>query len=335
VTAATLFRGNTPGDLTGPYLSQFLWLPFASGATRGFNVVQKYRTALPNDDHLTAYSDWLAVQRGTVPTRTNTFDATMRYLRNGRDLGEYLHQEFSFQAFLNANLILLSFGVSALDPNNPYRDSSKQGGFLSFGAGTILELAARVAMAGLKATWYQKWMVHRRLRPEAFGGRVHNLRTGAASYPIHQDLLNSQVLGDVYAKTGTYLLPLAYPEGSPIHPSYPASHAVVAGACVTILKVLYNEAFVIPNPVVASSDGLALQPYTGASLTVGGELNKLASNIAFGRNIAGMHWRSDGVAGLKLGEAVALDVLQNLNLPYTPPFSGCTLTKFDGTVITL
>ena len=39
-------------------------------------------------------------------------------------------------------------------------------------------------------------------------------------------------------KHGTYLLPLAFPEGSPIHPSYGAGHATVAGACVTILKGL-------------------------------------------------------------------------------------------------
>ncbi|MBI3304704.1 MAG: phosphoesterase, partial [Deltaproteobacteria bacterium] len=31
VTAATLFRGNTPGDLAGPYLSQFLWLDVPQG----------------------------------------------------------------------------------------------------------------------------------------------------------------------------------------------------------------------------------------------------------------------------------------------------------------
>src|SRR5262249_446464 len=33
-------------------------------------------------------------------------------------------------------------------------------------------------------------------------------------------------------------------------------------------------------------------PYTGAALTVGGELNKLASNIALGRDAAGVHYRS-------------------------------------------
>ncbi len=83
----------------------------------------------------------------------------------------------------------------------------------------------------------------------------------------------------------------AFPEGSPTHPAYGAAHATVAGACVTVLKAFFDESFVIPNPVEAASDGLSLKPYTGPSLTVGGELNKLASNVAIGRNIAGVHWR--------------------------------------------
>ena len=47
-------------------------------------------------------------------------------------------------------------------------------------------------------------------------------------------------------------------------------------------------------------------PYRGTALTVGGELNKLASNIALGRDTAGVHWRSDGIEGLKVGGAVAM-----------------------------
>jgi hypothetical protein len=70
-----------------------------------------------------------------------------------------------------------------------------------------------------------------------------------------------------------------------------------------MLKAFFNESFVIPNPVVASDDGLKLVPYTGAPLTVGGELNKLASNISLGRDAGGVHYRSDGIEGLKLGEA--------------------------------
>ena len=37
-----------------------------------------------------------------------------------------------------------------------------------------------------------------------------------------------------------YLLPMAYPEGSPMHASYGAGHATVAGACVTVLKAFFE-----------------------------------------------------------------------------------------------
>lgn len=56
--------------------------------------------------------------------------------------------------------------------------------------------------------------------------------------------------------------------------------------------------------------GLQLAPYRGPGLTVGGELNKLASNVAIGRNLAGVHWRSDATESLKLGEEVAIRYLR-------------------------
>lgn len=74
---------------------------------------------------------------------------------------------------------------------------------------------------------------------------------------------------------------------------------------------VFKESFVIPAPVESSSDGLSLLPYDGSPLTIGGELNKLASNISIGRDTAGVHWRSDGFEGLKLGEAAAIGILQD------------------------
>ena len=117
-----------------------------------------------------------------------------------------------------------------------------------------------------------------------------------------------------------------------MHPAYPSGHAVFAGAGATVLKAFFNEAFVIPSPVVASSDGLTLDPYPG-TLTVGNELNKLASNIALGRDATGVHWRTDGGEGLRLGEAAAIAMLQDLRRTYHEPFDGFTFTKFDGTPI--
>jgi hypothetical protein len=330
VITGTLFRGSTPGDLVGPYISQFLWKEVPFGAT---TIIQRYRTAVAGDDHMTLYEEWLNIQNGVSPAAPNKFDSTPRYIRNGRDLGEWVHRDFSYQGVLAACLILLSFGKKALAPTNPYLRSGTQGGFITFGAVHFLDFVARAARAALEAAWFQKWLVHRQLRPEEFGGRVQNLLTGAAGYPINQELLDSQAVSAVFDKFGTYLLPQAYPEGCPIHPSYPAGHACFAGAGVTMLKAFFKESLIIPNPVVASTDGLSLLPYSGPPLTVGEELNKLAANIALGRDTAGIHRRSDGMEGLKLGEAVAIGILQDYRNTYNEDFFGFSFTKFDGTTV--
>jgi hypothetical protein len=222
VTAGTLFRAELPGVQTGPYISQFLLQPYPLGTTL---VEQRYRTTLPGSDHLTAYDTWLAAQNGAPASAQARFDAQPRYIYNGRVLGEWAHRNFSYQSTLIAALILLDyvqkFGDVVLDEANPYRGSSTQAGFVTFGAPHVLDLVARVANHALKAAWYQKWVVHRRLRPEELGGRIHHHMTGAAQYPIHPKLLDSPALAAVFSQHGTYLCPQAYPEGCPTHPAYP------------------------------------------------------------------------------------------------------------------
>lgn len=331
VTPATLFRANTPGDLNGPYISQFLWKTVPYGTTP---IVQLQNTTVVGNDHMTTYGDWLNVQRGLAGTGSVLIDGNRRYIRSGRDLAEWLRLDFTYQGVLNACQILLAMGAPR-DAGNPYVSSATQAGFATFGPPHILDLVAHSANGALRAVWYQKWSVHRTLRPEAFGGRIHNHKIGASSYPIHRDILDSPVLTEVFNRFGSYLLPQAYPSGSPVHPSYPAGHAGLAGAGVTVLKAFFNESFVIPQPVVASPDGLTLLAYSGPPLTVGGELNKLAANIALGRDTAGIHWRSDGIDGLLLGEQVAISILRGHRGLWNEAFEGFSLTKFDGTTITI
>jgi hypothetical protein len=338
VTPATLFRGDTPGDLAGPVISQFLLKDIPYGA---LVVNQRQRTVNAGLDFMTDYASWLSIQRGNNPTASVALDPTLRYIRNGRDLAEYVHVDALYEAYLNACLILLGDayegGGAPFDPGNPYASLTRTDAFGTFGGPHILSLVTEVATRALKGIWFQKWYVHRRLRPEAFGGRVHNHLRGAATYPINSEILNSQAVQGVFSRYGTYLLPQAYPEGSPLHPSYGAGHATVAGACVTILKAWFDESSIIQNPVVPNEDGTQLVPYTGpdaGSLTVGGELNKIAANIAFGRNFAGIHWRTDYSESLKLGEAIAIGILEEQKATYNEGGS-FTLTKFDGTTITI
>jgi hypothetical protein len=329
-TPASLFRGGTAGELVGPYVSQFLWKPIPFTPIR---IDQKIRTALPALDYVTGWDDWLGIQNGRL-AGVNQFDSQARYIRNGRDLGEYVHRDFTYQAFLGACLTALKMGTPP-DGGNPYKHSRTQSGFTTFGQPYLFYLIAVVTQAALKACWYQKWMVHRRLRPEEFGGRVEARERKLADYPLHADLSRSAVVEAVRSRYGTALLPQAYPEGCPAHPSYPAGHAVISGACVTALKACLDESHEIPEPVVASADGLSLVPYKGPALTVGGELDKLAGNVAIGRDFAGLHWRSDAAEGLRLGEAVAIEVLEEMRYTGNELFAGFSLRRFDGTRVSV
>ena len=343
VTPQTLFRDPLSGTRIGPYISQFMWLNTPFGAEY---VERRMRTLLPGTDHLTELGNWLAVQNGNFPeSAAGDFDPTRRYLRTGRDLAQWVHMDVLFQAYFNACLILvtppssdpLAGGIGCpFNKGNPYLGNPTQIGFTTFGPPHMKALMCEVASRALKVTWHKKWQVNRRLRPEAWGGLVHN-QVAHDRYPgvIHAKQLDSPSLSGVFGKHGSYLLPMVFPEGSPTHPSYTAGHATVAGACVTVLKALFDENFVIPNPVVPTADGLALEPYTGPDLTVRGELNKLASNIATGRNIAGVHWRSDAVESLRAGEALAISILRDQKACYNEKFGGFKFTKFDGTVVTV
>ncbi|MFI0607119.1 MAG: vanadium-dependent haloperoxidase, partial [Anaerolineae bacterium] len=331
VTPQTLFRSQAVGTTFGPYISQFMWLKTPFGAEV---VDRKMRTRKTGVDYMTGYADWLAIQNGVNPSGDQGFESQTRYIINGRDLSEWVHIDVLFQAYFNALLILFDQGAP-MDAANPYRSSRNQAAFGTFGPPYIASILCGVARTALAAVWYQKWFVHRRLRPEAMAGRIHNQKTGAAAYGIHPDIMNSQAIGQVYSRHGSYLLPMAFPEGSPTHPAYGAGHATVAGACVTILKAMFDETWVLPAPVLPTADGQSLVAYGGAPLTVGGELNKLAANVAFGRNIAGVHWRTDGDASMRLGEDLAIRYLREDRLCMNEPFTGFSLTRFDGTTITI
>lgn len=330
----TLFRGETAGDLIGPYISQFLLKDFRFGP---LEIVQRYDAPIENYNYMTTVHDWLSIQKGSMPTEGLSLDQTKRYIYNGRTLGEYVHQDVSFQAYLNAALILLSYGGSAIDDSNPYKNNiTNQGSFTSLGAPFILDLVTRAANLSLNGAWFQKWQAHRLLRPEAYGARVHFNRTGDRNYELHGDILNSSAMDIVFSENGTYLLPQAFPEGSPTHPSFPAGHATIAGACTTVLKAYFNEGFILDEPVEANHTGDTLLPYLGENLTVGNELNKLANNISLGRDTAGVHYRQDGIQGLVAGEQQAISLLREESISLNESsFDGFYLSTFSGESINI
>jgi hypothetical protein len=349
ITSKTIFRGYTNGDIKGPYISQFLYQDVVWGS-----LALKQRQRVPvggkEGDYLYDYSRWLEAQNGKDISSADKLlgdDSYTRYMITPRDLCYYVHVDVLYEAYLHAALILLHNKVP-LDPGNPYEHSRTQIGFGTFGSPHILSLVTEVATRALKAVWFQKWFVHRRLRPEGFAGLIHRMKSTGPSpprpnplYSIHKEVLNSRAVDAVFGKYGAYLLPQAFPEGSPTHPSYGSGHATVAGACVTILKAWFREDTKISeffDPVIPDQSYPYILSTTfvpdGGDLTVGGELDKLASNIAIGRNWAGIHYRSDYKESLELGEKIAITILEEQKITYREVAS-FSLTKFDGTTITL
>jgi hypothetical protein len=327
LTPATIFRGEAQGDLIGPYLSQFLWLDVPYGIN---TIEQRYTVPTRGQSFLTDYPEWLACQRGARPRSKISLDATARFICSARELSEYVHHDFSFQAYMNAALIMLNLGKDALSPTNPYRTSRVQFGDITLGSKNILSMLAQASLLGQKGAFFQKWQVHRRLRPECFAGRIETHANGRRRYDLHADILHCDAVARVQSQFRTRLLPVAFPEGCPTHPSYPAAHACNAGACATILKAFFNVDYTIPRPVEATEDGMALEPWRGAGLTLGNEIDKLASNVALGRDAAGVHYRSDSIRGLFVGEQQALGLLGDYSRTYNERFDGFIVRRLNG-----
>jgi hypothetical protein len=334
VTPNLLFRGTFAGEIDGPYISQFLLQPTVFGA---LPIDQKYRT---NDttDFMKDPVEFQKVQNG-IDTGKTLNPLPPVYIHDGRGLAAYTHEDVLYQAYFIASLVLGTM-KAGLNPGVPYIESKTQNGFATFGGPDITSTLAAVAGEAVRSVWYQKWWVHLRHRPESGGAIVYLLKTGkGASIQAHvsHTVLHSEAVKQSFAANHSYFLSQAFPEGSPTHPAYPTGHGAVAGACITVLKFFFDGAFTFSSPLVPSKDGTSLSPYVAPPgekpLAVNGELHKLASNVSFGHGIhAGIHWRSDTLTSLQLGEAVALSYLRNRARTYNERFS-ISITKLDGSVV--
>lgn len=383
IERATLFRCGLHDEQYGPLVSQFFLRPVPYG-TQTINPRQT--PYIMGKDFLTNHEDWLRAQNtgkdkfgrsygvcnfygDQLAGRENYYPKVTRYISTMRDLARFVNRDALHQAYFNAALFLDAISAP-LDNGNPYKGNlyTREGGFASLGGPDLLTLVSEVASRSLKVVWRQKWLVHRRARPEVYGGlaqmqfnghkgekRLYGLPAwvsttdAAKAVQTHNAKLNG-------SKTGTLFLPMAFSAGSPPHPAYGAGHATVAGACVTVLKAWFDEDALL-NPILdrAMLDGRTKdpgaiqgllqpgarkkgedfcdpQPYCGPDadkITVGGELNKLASNVAMGRSMGGVHWRSDNTRSLRLGEQIAIEILRKRTMEYAERPVSFTFRAFD------
>jgi membrane-associated phospholipid phosphatase len=334
VTSNTLFRGTGPDEVYGPYVSQLLVLPYDFG---NCPITQKFREE-SDQTSSTELDGWLRIQNGQAPEANGLPNMTgnQYYLYRPRDLASMVHNDPPSGIFFSAAQVILDNGIgwdkNALSAIGPREDI-----FTTFGAGDFYTVIGTISKLALVAAWHQKWGVHTRLRPEVMAGRIHFQDAGDRDYGIDLWGKGANTISAIksFNASGTALLPLVYPEGSPTHPSYPAGHAVLSGACITVIKAFLDTEGPWPSTPKHSTNGSTLVTYTeddASKMTIQGEINKVASNVSIARNMAGVHYRSDGDAGILLGEQVAISFLRDLKDSYNENFDGWVLQKLDGTM---
>lgn len=405
ITEQTLFRSGLSGEQHGPLISQFFLRNIGYGTQ---TIDTRQIPYLAKRDFLTTHGDWLLAQNtgkdqyGRDYGTCNNFadqnhrgaqyypqDLKPRYISTMRDLARFVNRDALHQAYFNAALFLLSIGAP-LNAGNPYRGArfTRETAFASLGGPDLLTLVSEVASRALKVVWRQKWLVHRRCRPEVMAGLIQMQRLGhqghKRQYGLPEKLVGSpdfkkyldQTLDAVAAHNkaingteASYFLPMAFSAGSPSHPAYGAGHATVAGACVTALKAWFAEdervSTVFANANAAANAGrvgptdppggelVILQPgyrtkgndleafcdpvaYAGGDandMTIGGELNKVASNVAMGRSMGGVHWRTDNTRSLRLGEEIAIEILRKRSAEYAEKPLSFSFRSFNGGMV--
>ncbi|MEM6484028.1 MAG: bromoperoxidase [Pseudomonadota bacterium] len=378
-------------------------------------VDQRVIEAKEDDDYMMTWDTWHAVQQGYRPNGpSQEYTNNRRFITTPRDLATYVRIDALYQAYLNACLILLG-SETPFDPGFDLLSgagrklaggalgakelSLNAGGFALWGGPHILSLVTEVSTRALKAVRYQKFNNHLRLRPEALAARIEKAHELEARFGVFDGKLGSmksdltETLDHIEAHNNrlagkkSVLLPMAFAEGSPMHPAYGAGHATVAGACVTILKAFFDTSAIFVridgNAGFHTSEQILAQlidcktveagAYTAsdtgeqldftvfgefesivtgnsryvryvpeivnegesspiAPLTLEGELNKLAANISIGRNMAGVHYFSDYYDSVRMGEEIAIGILEEQALCYrTDPFV-FSVPTFDGEV---
>lgn len=320
-TPQTLFRGPYAGCNVGPHVSQFLLQDFNFGNQP---IRQQQRHPRPGLDYMTDLDTWNQINNGELdPSGTDVIDG-LRYITTLRDGGQWVHIDLPYQAGVWATLILQGLGAmtSAAIPYGRGRSITTADAFGSLGIPDISSQSGLAGVYALKHAWFQKWCVHRRLRPEVYAQRLELFRRGAlggsAENPCYDAKFNdlfcegadvwrqTRVLDRIYEHNrqqniaqnrgdcgGSWLLPMGFPEGSPTHPAYPGGHSAFVAASATIAKAYFADG-PFPNPKVPADGGSKLVDYRGPQLTIHGELNKLIANVTLFRDGAGMHWRTDG-----------------------------------------
>lgn len=209
-------------------------------------------------DYLTTKKSWESVMRGDAK-KPIISDGSMTNIVTLRDAATYVHNDDPFELWGMVAQTLRSLGVNQRTQTR-MNDHDGQGParFVCFGQPFMQGIIGYAILMAGPLSFQNKWygMVP---RPEQ---------------------LMYEWLGE--------LLSVAYPEGSPMHPSRPAMHSFVALVCCFLLLALFDGHFVLPS-----------------GRTVAEELRLLADNVGYFRVHAGVHYQSDHDDAVELAKKAA------------------------------
>lgn len=368
LTTETLYRCTYSGCRSGPYISQLLYRPYYEGA---IPRTRRFSYEIPGVD-LIDRDALLSLHNGNTRSRLyatapSSSQRDLKYLYNGQTLGSAVHSEPVYQHYYEAALAYVGlFTARGRNFEDGFRDAHVTSSTTA-GYDDILTSVAAVCTQALRQSYAEKWLRGAKIRPDAFAMRVDTFRRASAFNLSTGDIPGADTIVDHFfadagrrsfmeevvgaanqnrSGTASYLLDALYE--SPAHPSWTHGHAVVAGAAVTVLKAMlvttddagnalsWDAEVLLPNSDGSMLDTLADYGET-AGMTYEGELNKLAYNVAVGRNWAGLHFDTELDYSMALGETVAIAFLKAKVCEYhvarRDSFHGWTFHALNGTTM--
>jgi hypothetical protein len=236
-------------------------------------VAQEKRPTYDAVDYMASKESWRNVQHGLVPLEELKTGSNMRSIKTLRDAAAYVHDDDPLAPFILLAKKILSEGFMVDAPDN-MKDVSgfgRLGNFAVYGAPFVFGVLGEVLRVTGNISFYHKW---------------------TEWYPRPEEAAPFYDMG---------YLPMAYPEGSPMHPARNAMHSAAALALAYALIRLFQS---------SSDHALA---YSGESIRDTALL--LADNVGYFRIHGGVHYASDHTSFIPVAEAIAESVVGRLLRP--------------------
>ncbi|SDG48820.1 bromoperoxidase [Alloyangia pacifica] len=338
LTLNGLFRGVVPGQAAKGPLSLYHWIDRSAPEQR------EIAGAAPDAEApMSAWVEWVARQSGAVLAMPTATADDLSPLATPRQLVARLQDSHPCRIHYNAALMLLARGT-AFDPGLG-AGLWPEGEDDPVTAQRVLALMTEAADRAFEAVMRRQARADRLSPPAVTAARLGGLLArselraegGEQLREVADELqtyapnllhwitrLNRQSPNGLRGAM-RYLLPDMSPDEIPPQPSDCALQVVVAGALSTLFKALFDTR---PAPRLR----MATDPEPGVD--IGAEADRLAADIALSRTLSGAQLPAETHQNLRIGEALALQVLQGWMLTLGHGVS-MDLVDFDGGALRL